>query len=105
MAIQWRIYYEDGSTFSNEDGTLQEAPAFGVMCVVCEAGSIEHPEHWGCGDFVGLIDYLARSGLVKFGRTTTNQIYDSVLKQARDNPDMGKSRIVLERGDYYWFNG
>lgn len=30
----WRIYYADGSTFSSEEGTWAEAPAFGVQCVV-----------------------------------------------------------------------
>lgn len=30
----WRIYYADGSTFSNKDGTWAEAPPFGVQCVV-----------------------------------------------------------------------
>ncbi|HJY98670.1 MAG TPA: hypothetical protein VJ227_03080 [Patescibacteria group bacterium] len=35
LAIKsWRIYYADGSTFSSEDGTWAEAPAFGVECVV-----------------------------------------------------------------------
>jgi len=30
----WRIFYEDGSDFSSEDGPWAEAPAFGVQCVV-----------------------------------------------------------------------
>lgn len=30
----WRIWYADGSTFSNEDGTWAEAPPFGLTCVV-----------------------------------------------------------------------
>ena len=30
----WRIYYADGSTFSSDDGTWAEAPAFGLQCVV-----------------------------------------------------------------------
>ena len=30
----WRIYYADGSTFSNKDGSWAEAPPFGVQCIV-----------------------------------------------------------------------
>jgi len=30
----WRVYYEDGSSFSNEDGTWAQAPPFGLQCVV-----------------------------------------------------------------------
>jgi len=30
----WRIHYADGSTFSSDDGTWAEAPAFGVACIV-----------------------------------------------------------------------
>lgn len=30
----WRIYYADGSTFDSTQGTMAEAPAFGVQCRV-----------------------------------------------------------------------
>ncbi len=30
----WRIFYADGSVFSNDDGSWAEAPPFGVMAVV-----------------------------------------------------------------------
>jgi len=30
----WRVYYADGSTFTSEDGSMAEAPLFGVQCVV-----------------------------------------------------------------------
>lgn len=32
--MRWRIYYDDKSTFSNEDGSWTEAPKHGVICVV-----------------------------------------------------------------------
>lgn len=34
MTLQWRIYYHDGSTFSSEDGTVDEAPREGLICIV-----------------------------------------------------------------------
>ena len=32
--MDWKIYYADGSTFSDEDGDWNGAPADGVCCVV-----------------------------------------------------------------------
>lgn len=95
----WRIYYEDGSTFSNGDGTLQEAPAFGVQAITCD------PDEWHAGDFVGLIDYLVRTGLVKFGTLTTNEKYKAAVTAARSDQEFGGDRHVYERADYYWYEG
>lgn len=96
---KWRIYYEDGSTFSDENGTLKEAPAFGVMAVICD------PDLWRAGDFAGLIDWLATTGLVKFGRLTDNDTYNRVLHEARHDQDISPNRYVLEQCDYYWYKG
>ena len=30
----WRVWYADGSSFSSDDGTWADAPAFGLQCVV-----------------------------------------------------------------------
>lgn len=32
--VYWKIYYADGTTFSNLDGEWPDAPARGVICVV-----------------------------------------------------------------------
>jgi hypothetical protein len=32
--VYWRIYYADGDTFSNVDGSPQNAPKKGVTCIV-----------------------------------------------------------------------
>lgn len=100
--VRWRIYY-DGFTFDDSMGTPDEAPPFGVLAVVCQ------PDLWGCGDIVGLIDYLARSGrnkCVRFGRLVANDVYDRVLASARADGDFNtNTRHVYERGDYYWWNG
>lgn len=39
MMIEWQIYYSDGSTFSNEDGTPLEAPVLGVICAISPSTS------------------------------------------------------------------
>lgn len=102
--MEWKIFYEDGSTFSNLDGFPEEAPAFGVVGIACQ------PDLWGCGDFVGLIDYLAHSPgyykVVRFGRLVANDVYDRVIKACRDDPDFNQNtRHVYEQGDYYWWKG
>jgi hypothetical protein len=98
--VKWKIYYADGTTFSDHDGSLKDAPAFGVLCVVCD------PDLWGCGDLMGLVQYLMRTGLVKFGQLAPNEVYKRVLTSARSDPDFDTNeRHVYERGDYYWFNG
>lgn len=33
MAVIWRVYYGDGSTYSNEDGSWDSAPGRRVVCV------------------------------------------------------------------------
>jgi hypothetical protein len=101
--MRWKIYYDGGSTFSDENGTPDQAPAFGVLAVVCE------PDLWGCGDVVGLIDYLAQPGMskcIRFGRLVANEVYERVLYTARHDTDFDLNvRHVYERGDYYWWNG
>jgi hypothetical protein len=98
--MRWRIYYDDGSSFSDADGTLAAAPAWGVQAIVCE------PDVWHAGDFAGLIDFLARRGLVKFGRLTSNESYRRALQRAQGDPDFDpQTRHVYERGDFYWYEG
>lgn len=102
MSVKWRIHYEDGSTFSSEDGTFQQAPSFGVLCVVCDKDELVLG-----GDIVGLIDYLCRIGLVKFGRMTDNQTYECIMNPVRNDkyPTLGYDRIINEGNDYYWWMG
>lgn len=101
--ILWRIYYSDGSSFDNEQGLPSDASPFGVQAIVCQ------PDLWGCGDIVGLIQYLIEPGMckcVRFGRLATNQEYDDAVSRARLDPDFDKkTRHIYERGDYYWWRG
>jgi hypothetical protein len=34
MAIDWKLFYADYTTYSNENGTWENAPKHGVICVV-----------------------------------------------------------------------
>ena len=95
----WKIFYGDGETFSENDGPIQDAPAWNVQVIVVRDEAvgrfldIRHDyyvyrdENWLGVDFVGLIDYLQESGLVKFGRTINSEQFDELYQQAKNDPD------------------
>ena len=95
----WKIHYEDGSTFSNEDGSFRDAPFFGVLGVVCDS------DEWHSVDFAGLLDYLMQVGIVKLGRLSSNEVYHKVMTKARNDSDFSPDRCVYERNDYYVYMG
>lgn len=115
--LLWRIFYSDGRTFSNEDGSAKEAPDEGVICIVYPdelVGRVimhgwdwyywvdEHdpwvgPEtiyeeinQWWGSDKSG-VDDRKRNGLaikhVKQGRTATNTRYSFIMGMADKDPD------------------
>ena len=78
----WRIYYDDGSTYSDEDGPFDAAPIEGVLAVVEKRGE-RVSIHQG-GDYYFRLDedgtivstddaatLIRRLGWVKCGRWTT----------------------------------
>jgi hypothetical protein len=100
--IRWKIYYGDGTTFSNRDGLPENAPALNVQAVTC------CPEVWMGGDIFGLFDYLSQSGkkIVKFGRMVSNVEYTEAVNFARNDPYFDpNNRFVFERVDFYWWVG
>ena len=104
LRIKWRIYYSDGSTYSDEDGTPADAPGSGVICAACydednrrklavsadyyvyEAG-MSPGGRWLGVDLFGLWDYLARPGwkTVKFGRMVGDSQFRQVMLAATND--------------------
>ena len=99
----WRVYYADGSTFSHKDGTPEEAPGWGVVCVVQPDAKVgrnilerwdfyyfhEDGRWWGCDQW-GLIDRLAHRlpmRAVSVGRTIAETEYEKILEAARNDPE------------------
>jgi hypothetical protein len=96
--IKARVYYADGTTYAGE---VFGAPAWGVLCIV--ERSAEHGRqivsggdyywyefgHWWAGDFIGMIDYLARPGARKvlIGRMVSNEVWLDTWKRANADPD------------------
>jgi len=100
---KWRIYYDDGSTFSDDDGAPHEAPPFGFICAVGydETGAryIMHgwdhycwdhaAQQWWGMDQHGLIDRLARNLVYAYkqGRTVTKSRFQELMQLANLDRD------------------
>ena len=100
---KWRVYYGDGSIFSDKDGDPKDAPSLNVQAITCEPDGI-----WNGGDIFGLFDYLHRPGMkrVLFGRAVTNKQYDDAVTLSRSDPYFDpNNRFVMERVDFYWWEG
>jgi hypothetical protein len=101
--VDWIVFYDDGSTFSSDDGAPEQAPAWGVMVIA--ARSAEHGRtlwlgqdffwwdedgEWVDGDLVGLIDYLARrpytKKIVLMGRDRAPDRFHRSYRQALFDP-------------------
>lgn len=107
--IQWRVYYEDDSTFSNEDGSPENAPVLGVVCIVLKDPTVgrmilcrydwyifksadtREPEEWSGHDIHGVLDQLmynpGRIIACKQGRCVSDALYKTIYQRAVDDPD------------------
>lgn len=104
--INWKVYYDDGSTYDNQDGPPKEAPKQGVICTVNRDDEVGRQiinqydfywwhyeeEYWYGGDIFGLWDYLTQSGekIVLFGRSVPRDQYRTIHQQAVNDPDFPK---------------
>jgi len=106
----WKIYYGDGTTFDNTQGSPQEAPAENVQIIATyEDGAgrillhlwdwyfyIDYKDgkksEWYGADIHGLLDHLLtyqdQVKAVKQGRSIRNAVFNDLLKKAINDPDM-----------------
>lgn len=99
--MNWRIWYSDGTTFSDRDGEPAEAPGLGVQVVVqidhrtgrrtlCERDYyVWKEQQWFGVDLFGLWDYLSGPGrkVVKFGEYIDRLRFEDVLRLAEEDQD------------------
>jgi len=95
----WKIFYDDGSTYSDQDGTIETAPKLGVIIVASSDPDVGrkydrscdyyvwHSYGWRGVDQFGLYDYLSQSGskVVLFGRTVEDRRWKEIWQQAIDD--------------------
>lgn len=100
--VNWRIYYGDGTTFSDADGPAEKAPSVNVQAIAQVDAEIGRrlvsrydfywfdDGSWYGGDFYGLFDYLQRyqPSIVKFGRALSRAKFEEVLRVAYTDPDL-----------------
>lgn len=94
---RWKIYYGDGSTFSNEDGEYYMAPTLCVQAIVLGDEDVGRLlihgftsywwlyGEWFGGDRNGEFQYDIKRGVLKykvFGETISNKKFDEILKRA-----------------------
>ena len=113
LDINWKIYYEDGSTFSNKDGPPFSAPRTGVQVIIYkeeEGYSIlsqadyyyYEPERnefgWSHCSPEGMMLQLirAKNPLILFGSYILTRTYTEIEKQAF--ADIGKLKVYWRRG-------
>ncbi len=113
--MNWRIYYTDGSTFDNSQGKCEDAPAFGVVCIVYPdklVGRvilhrhdwyywIGEEEGWSGGDIYGLLDRLLHrlpTEAVLQGRNVSNKMFRNIMARADKDPDFPATSGKLAMG-------
>lgn len=117
MRPDWRIYYDDGSTFDSTEGEALEAPALGVLVIRQPPGDDERgatvvslwdfylyhrpSRRWWGVDSFGVVDQLAHrwqdfGGLV-VGRMATPGVYQDALNRATADPDFSRAGGRLTR--------
>lgn len=103
--MDWRIYYDDGSTFDSGQGTPQDAPALGVICIVYPdelVGRVimhrfdwyywvaDDEQQWWGSDIHGLTDRLIHNlptEAVKEGRSVSHRYFREIITKADKDPD------------------
>jgi hypothetical protein len=104
--MNWKIYYDNGSTFDNEQGDPEDAPGLGILCIVQKSPHYgktivsgwdfyyyrhsTDPKWWGCDQF-GLFDQLISNPrltqAVKAGRMVETVLYHTIREKALNDPD------------------
>lgn len=93
---KWIIFYDDGTTYCDGDGSPFDAPARGVQIIATENSEVGrvingkedlywwNGERWLGGDNFGLYDYLLSNGPKKviFGRVLDNEAFQKIVKTA-----------------------
>lgn len=112
--LKWRIYYDDGSTFSNLEGRFADAPSDGVLAVVEKDPQVGYVVYHGKDYYfkipddgtIGMADdlgpFLRRLGVIKFGRwagrTTWGREWDRIVSESRRDFGKKSGETLTENG-------
>lgn len=105
MSGKWKLYYGDGSTFSDSDGSWEDAPARNVQALVTDHKDVGYEVNegssgwlqnyiwwpgeaapWGADEY-GTMDYLVEVGALELGEPMNSlslqEIMDAGVKIGR----------------------
>lgn len=106
-SLDWRIYYDDGSTFDSSQGEPHDAPSEGFVCALgyyenngaryimhgwdFYCWDIASQQWWGM-DRTGLHDRLRRNVVYAYkeGRTVTRSEFERIISLANADADFPK---------------
>lgn len=106
---KWRIYYDNGEVFTDDDGSPWEAPRTGVIAITQPNERVgwhvlysadayyfeDEREGWNKADEYTKWDHLCRAKypLLVFGRMMASSEYETLLRRIRKElPKTGKLR-------------
>lgn len=112
--MRWRIYYDDESTFDSSMGEPEQAPSYGVICIVQpheDSGRIvvsgydwyyyvPDIDEWWQSDIHGLTDRLCHNMptfAVKQGRSAPDVIYKRIIARAIHDPEFPRKNAKIKR--------
>ena len=111
MELLWKIYYDDGSIYSNLDGEFVDAPSDGVLGVVEIEEEVGYQIFRGKDFYFELEDgtmgttdelgpLLRKLGIIKFGRWCGKaqwaKVWGDMVKDAKVDFPRKTGRTVLE---------
>lgn len=98
--MDWKVHYGDGKTFSDEDGSPEQAPALNVQAIAERNKKVgrriisgfhfyvRREGRWEGVDWFGVVDHFITLGLLKAGRTVSDETFEQILINAQDDPDL-----------------
>lgn len=98
--MEWRIYYSNGSTYSDRDGAIEDAPGDGVLAIVENDSLVGRSIYsgtdwywrldgqWMGGDIDGMKTYLRRKGWKKVleGESVPNNVWREIFDLVLNDP-------------------
>ena len=110
----WRIYYDDGSTFDSTMGSPENAPSFGLLCIVFpdeDHGRLvmqgwdwyfyhDEEKNWWGADIHGLLDQMLHNlpvRALKQGRNSPAKVWRETLHRATLDSDFPPKSAMCKR--------
>lgn len=110
----WRIYYADGSTFDSNMGSPEDAPSYGILCIVFsdeDHGRLvmqgwdwyfyhDEEKNWWGADIHGLLDQMLHNlpvRALKQGRNSPARVWRETLHRATNDPDFPPKSATCRR--------